>query len=175
MALHNLSEDKALRPDGFPLKFFKAFWSVLGVDVMLALDELLQDANLYRSLIASFVLLIPKKRGAAEIAEFRPIRLLGSFYRILAKVLAWQLNEVLDVVISPYQHAFIKGCQILDCSLIANECLDSWTEVGFNGLMCKVDMEKTYGHVNWNFLNRVMAGNSGSGFVFAFHLSLIPS
>lgn len=66
------------------------------------------------------------------------------------------MNEVLGCVISTSQHAFIKGRQILNCSLIANECLDSWTKAGIAELMCKIDMEKAYNHVNWNFLDQVI-------------------
>ena len=53
-----------------------------------------------RSLNASFLSLIPKKNNALNIKDFRPISLAGSVYKLLSKVLANRLRQVLDKIIS---------------------------------------------------------------------------
>ncbi|XP_019246460.1 PREDICTED: uncharacterized protein LOC109226112 [Nicotiana attenuata] len=48
--------------------------------------------------------------------------------------------------------AFIKGRQIMDAILIANECIDARIGSKKPGILCKLDIQKTFDHLNWNFL-----------------------
>lgn len=59
-------------------------------------------------------------------------------------------------VISKYQNAFVEGRQIFDAMLIANEAIDSILKSNRVGVLCKLDIEKAYDRVNWNFLLEVL-------------------
>ena len=50
------------------------------------------------------------------------------------------------------QNAFVAGRQILDASLIANEVIDSITKKKEERILCKLDIEKSYDTLNWNFI-----------------------
>jgi len=107
-------------------------------------------------LILTFIALIPKSPGAVDPKDFCPISLESGIYKIIAKILANRLKMVLEKIISKSQNAFIRGRQILDLVLFANEYLDIRIRSREPGVLCKLDLEKAYDHVYWDFLMYMM-------------------
>ncbi|RVW83965.1 Ran-binding protein 1-like c [Vitis vinifera] len=151
-ALSSFCGDKAPGPDGFTMAFWLFCWDVVKPEIIGLFREFYLHGTFQRSLNSTFLLLIPKKEGTEDLKDFRPISLVGSVYKLLAKVLANRLKTVMGEVISDSQHAFVHGRQILDVVLIANEALDSRLKDNIPGLLLKMDIEKAFDHVNWNFL-----------------------
>ena len=168
-ALMGMNGDKTPGPNGFTMAFWQSCWDFVKEEIMDLFKEFFDERSFAKSLNSTFLVLIPKKGGAEDLGDFRPISLLGGLYKLLAKVLANRLKEVLDKVVSADQNAFVKGRQILDASLIANEVIDYWLKRKEKGLICKLDIEKAYDSINWNFLMKVLQkmgfGNKWVGWI----------
>ena len=121
-------------------------------DILAMFEEFYHHSKFEKSLNATFIALIPKRNGASNIRNFRPISLVGSVYKILVKVLGNRLKEVLDQLIFESQNNSVDGRQILDSVLITNECVDSRVKSKTSRVICKLDIEKAYDHVNWEAL-----------------------
>ncbi|RVW44210.1 hypothetical protein CK203_089437 [Vitis vinifera] len=61
-------------------------------EVIQVFEELHSQNAVFRSLNATFLVLISKKGGASDVQDFKPISLVGSLYKIIAKVLANKLK-----------------------------------------------------------------------------------
>lgn len=60
------------------------------------------------------MVLLKKKSEAQEIKDYRPISLMHSFGKLVAKCLAWRLALVLNEPVHPSQSAFIQSRSIHD-------------------------------------------------------------
>ncbi|RVW41716.1 Transposon TX1 uncharacterized 149 kDa protein [Vitis vinifera] len=134
------------------------------VEVMNFFRQFHESGSFVRSLNATFLVLIPKKGEAEDLKDFRPISLVGGLYKWLTKVLANRLKVVLAKVISTSQNAFVEGWQIMDAVLIANEAIYSILKSNKGAILCKLDIEKAYDHVDWSFLLVVLEKMGAQGF-----------
>ena len=71
--------------------------------------EFYEKGTFTKSINTTFLVLIPKKGGAEDLKDFRPISLVGSLYKLLAKVLANRLKKVVGKVVFEVQNTFMEG------------------------------------------------------------------
>ncbi|GJY57901.1 RNA-directed DNA polymerase, eukaryota, reverse transcriptase zinc-binding domain protein [Tanacetum coccineum] len=89
------------------------------------------------------------------LESLRPISLIGSIYKIIAKILSNRLVNVLGDIVNEVQSAFIVERQMLDGPFILNEILQWCTKKKKKTLIFKVDFEKAFDSINGDFLDRV--------------------
>ncbi|RVW12452.1 LINE-1 retrotransposable element ORF2 protein [Vitis vinifera] len=128
-AIFQLDRDKAPGPDGFTIAVFQDCWDVIKEDLVRVFAEFHNSGIINQNTNASFIVLLPKKR---------------------------RLRGVLQETIHSTQGAFVQGRQILDAVLIANEIVDEKKRSGEEGVVFKIDFEKAYDHVKWDFLDHVL-------------------
>ncbi|GKB62951.1 RNA-directed DNA polymerase, eukaryota [Tanacetum coccineum] len=161
-AVWSCGEDKSPGPDGFTFRFIKSLWNLIGDDFTKAVKFFEIDKSIARGCISSFIYLIPKISNPFLRQDLCPISLVGCYYKVLSKLLANRLEYVMSTLISNVQTAFLKDRQITDGPLIINEVI-SWTKkVNGKFIIFKVDFEKAFDSINWNFIDDIM-GQMGFG------------
>ncbi|XP_028089573.1 uncharacterized protein LOC114289924 [Camellia sinensis] len=161
-AIQDYDGNEAPGPNGFNLACIQSCWQIMKGEIIQLMHEFHTNGKLSREINSSFIVLIPKKDNPIDLGDYRPISLVSSIYKVLAKVLSRRLKRVLPTVIGEVQFAFVCGKYILDGVLIANEVVDGWKRSKKKGIILKLDFEKAYDSINWEFLVSMMR-NFGFG------------
>lgn len=122
---------------------------------MLVMKDFFERNFLNKGSNATYIALIPNE-GADCISDFKPVSLVGSTYKIISKCLALRLKYMLPSIVSKEQEAFLQGRSMADGVLCANECIDAKLKDGKPRVICKLDLEKLYDHVNWEFFMYIL-------------------
>ena len=110
--------------------------------------------------------IIYKSGDRSNPANYRPITLLNTDYRLYAKVLALRLNPCLAGIIDKEQTAFVPGRQIGE-NIMTLQCMHSLLRrQGGHAFVVFCDFRKAYDTIDRSFLLRAMrALGVGEGFV----------
>ncbi|XP_057444081.1 uncharacterized protein LOC130736256 [Lotus japonicus] len=151
-AVWDCDGDKSPRPDGYNFKFIKSFWHILKDDFLRMLQEFHAHGKWPRGTNTLFIALISKVDSPQGLRDFRHIFFVGCMYKVVSKILAKRLKGVLPKLIDESQSAFLDGRNMLDSILIANEVVHDANRKGVPTMVFKVDYEKAYDSIKWNFL-----------------------
>lgn len=108
-----MQSNKAPGPDGFPADFYKKCIAKLAPLLSSMFNESLTCGSLPPTLTeALIVLLLKKYRDPLQCGSYRLQSLLNADVKVLAKVIASRLENVLPTITSEKQNGFIKGRQL---------------------------------------------------------------
>lgn len=130
------------------MHFYHNNWDLVAGDLFRALNEFHTGGKL-TPLNYSWIIMIPKVAGDSTIGDFRPINLANCVYKIISKVLVNRLKGVVGEMVGNSQATFIKGRSILNSVTVA-EFISHLREDN-EGLLVKVDFNKTFDTLDWVF------------------------
>lgn len=162
-AVKQMHPDKAFGSDGLNPTFFQHFWSPMGHVIFQCCKGWLNECSFPPDLNDTNVLLIPKKDNGDTMKDLQPIAFCNVLYKILAKVHANRLKEILPGVILENQSTFVPERNITDNVLVAFEVLHYMkrNNRANNGeIALKLDVSKAYDRVDWGFLKNQLDGVS---------------
>lgn len=99
--------------------------------------------------------MIPKKEGADEVKDFRPISLVRNFAKLIT-LLANRLAKTLKELVSPNQSTFIQGRFIQDNFMLVQQTSRLLHQQNKAQILLKLDITIAFDLVSWPFLIEVM-------------------
>lgn len=155
-ALNSLKMGKAPGCDGLPVEFYKALFPLIGSELVEMYQESLTKGELPPTLRTGLVTLLYKKGRKEDLANWRPITLLNTDYKVLAKIITERLKKVVSLVVQPDQTCGVPG-RSSNLNLAMVRDIVSWAEQRQLPLaILSLDQEKAFDRVSHPFLMSVL-------------------
>ena len=156
-AMNQIPAGKAPGVDSIPSEFYHELWDDIGPDVFNFVCETVSQTCITEELNVSKIALLLKSEDRIRIQNYRPISLLNTLYKVVAKVYANRMKPLLHHWILPSQTGFVPNRCILDNIFLAFESIEWALENNQQLSMLLLDFEKAYDRVSWKFLSQAMA------------------
>jgi mannosylglycoprotein endo-beta-mannosidase len=120
--------------------------------------EAIQRGHVFKFILlnTAFITLLPKKVDPLQVKDYRPISLIHSFAKLVAKIMANRLAPILPEVVSKNQSAFVKGRNIQDFFLFVQQLAKCLHRKKEPHILLKLDISKAFDSVSWPFLLDVL-------------------
>jgi len=162
-----LKNGKTPGTDGLPPEFYKFFWTDIKDFIKDSIIHAFSNNELSIEQKRGIITLIPKKtKNRLLLKNWRPISLLNTDYKIIAKILATRLQNVLPDIINEDQSGYLKNHFIGENIRLLEDVSVFTKQKKLSGIIFCIDFEKAFDSLNWNFLfNSLKIFNFGSTFI----------
>ena len=152
-ALETFQLNKAPGNDGIPIEFYETFWSLISEPFIRCANECFEKGDLSSSQKQAVITLIEKKgKDRSFLENWRPISLVNVDAKIISKVLATRIKNVLPDIIHHNQSGFVKDRYIGETVRSIFDLMDFTHKENIPGLMIFIDFHKAFDSVEWNYL-----------------------
>ncbi|KAJ8028516.1 hypothetical protein HOLleu_30774 [Holothuria leucospilota] len=155
-AVKAMESSKSPGLDGLTVEFYRAFWPEMSVILSKLISEIFQAGELTESMKGSVITLIPKKGDLRRLTNWRPISLLNVDYKLIAKVLANRVSNVISTLVSEDQSCCVPGRDIAHNVLLIKNIIDFMLVNNMSGLILKIDQFKAFDRVDHAYLSDVL-------------------
>lgn len=158
-ALKALPKGKSPGPDGYTNAYYLKFRSSLMSPMCKYFNALALGSPTARDALLAHITVLPKDgRDLTLPSSYRPISLINTDIKILARILADRLKPLMPAVVHPDQTGFIAGREARDN---ANRALQVIHWVGSQPhhppcLLLSTDAEKAFDRVDWLYMRLVL-------------------
>ncbi|CAM2097401.1 unnamed protein product [Caretta caretta] len=151
-ALCHMPTNKSPSMDGLTVEFYRAFWDILGPDLATVWAESFQGRVLPLSCRRAVFSLLPKRGDLRDLRNWRPVSLLSTDYKIVAKAISLRLGSVMADVIHPDHTYTVPGRSIFDNLFLVRDLLELGRRDSLSLTLLSLDQEKAFDRVDDGYL-----------------------
>ncbi len=174
-AIRRFQKGKTPGSDGLPIEFYVTFQGLITPILERLFTVCLDKGCLTSTMHYGIISLLYKGKGdKREQGNWRPLTMLNVDYKILAKVLATRLRQVLPGLIHPDQTCAIPGRDIRDGLLSLYNTVEAMKLNAIEGILLSVDHKAAFDVIEWDYIFHCLH-KMGFGLVFQKWIKTIYS
>ena len=162
-----MSNNKSPGSDGLTVEFYKMFWNTLKPYFINSINYSFGKGELTELQKQSIITLLPKAgKNLDYLANWRPISLLNTDYKIATKTIANRIKKCLPEIISFDQTGFMKNRYIGENVCLIFDVIEHLNVKQKPGLLFFADFEKAFDSLNHSFILKCLKKlNFGSSLI----------
>lgn len=154
--IKNLPKNKSPGTDGITYEFYKKFNNEISNDLMNLITNIELNEKLPESTRTSRIKLIYKGGNPKQIKNYRPISLLNTEYKIIAKIIASRMKNLLMEIIPNEQKAGVNERRIEHIHYNIEAAINLTKEMKRKMIIMTIDQQKAFDKINHNYIFKVM-------------------
>ena len=157
MVIKELGKNRNRSPgsDGLPIEFYIVFWSRIKHLFYNMLQMNKNKGELTTTQKEGLISLIQKKdKDVAFLKNWRPISLLNTDYKIIAKIISNKIKFYISDLINSDQTGFLKGRFIGENINKAIHFIEYCEKHNIEGMIVNIDFEKAFDSIEWSYIQK---------------------
>ena len=155
-AVYKAAGNKAPGRDGTCLEFIKRNWDTMKEDMFALFNKMYRNGKVLEQQKHSTVVCIPKTHGPSTPADYRPITLLNTDYKILARSIANWLRQLLSELLHPSQLCGMTGSTIFDAVAALRDAMAHAKVTQKPLCILSLDFKEAFDKISHTYLFRML-------------------
>lgn len=156
-AVQSMSINKSPGSDGLTTKFYLKFWKEIQPLLFQVFTQIFENDKMTRSMKKGIITLIYKQKGDRnQMKNYRPISLLNVDYKILTRIFANRLKQVIGSIINENQTCCVPNRDISDTISSIRDIIDYCSIENIECYIMKIDQEKAFDKIDHQYILEVV-------------------
>ena len=153
---------KAPGHDGISLRFYKMAWEVMKLDLLQIINCMYSDGIILARQLQGLIVCIPKHTHPTKVNEYRPLTLMNTDYKIIARITAERLKPVLSTVLHPNQYCGLRGDSLFDAVAAVRDVI-AFAEITRKPVcVVSIDFNAAFEKISHEYLQEILSAHGFS-------------